>query len=128
MHSPWAAIHRAMWIEKPHHRHHRLLPRATSSNALFMDGLLVCAARFLASAALRRYSSDRDHMQGEHWRDASVPQIHRTLREVLRWSVGHLRLPTNPAQMTSPGPPAITALRRVGALTRSAPCLICALG
>src|SRR6516164_293580 len=51
-------------------------PRATSSNALFMDGLLVCAARFLASAALCRYSSDRDDMQGEHWKDASVPQIH----------------------------------------------------
>src|SRR5262249_55053002 len=42
-------------------------PRATSSNALFMDELLVCAARFLASAALCRYSSDRDDMQGEHW-------------------------------------------------------------
>src|SRR5262249_23201119 len=37
-------------------------PRATSSNALFMDGLFVSAARFLASAALCRYSSDRDDM------------------------------------------------------------------
>jgi len=79
-------------------------PRATSSNALFMDGLLVCAARFLASAALCRYSSDRDDMQGEHWKDASVPQIHRTFRQVRRWSVSHLCLPTNPVQMTSPGP------------------------
>src|SRR5262249_11981143 len=32
-----------------------------------MDRLLVCAARFLASAALCRYSSDRDDMQDEHW-------------------------------------------------------------
>src|SRR5262249_934723 len=47
--------------------------RATSSNALFMDRLLVCAARFLASAAFCRYSSDRDDIQGEHWK--SVPQI-----------------------------------------------------
>jgi DNA-binding transcriptional regulator YiaG len=77
-------------------------PRATSSNALFMDGLFVCAARFLASAALCLYSSDRDGMQGEHWKDASVPQIHRTFRQVRRWSGGHLCLPTNPVQMTSP--------------------------
>jgi len=77
-------------------------PRATSSNALFMDGLLVCAARFLASAALCRYSSDRDDMQGEHWKDASVPQIHRTTRQVRRWSDGH----DAPRQcvVTSPGP------------------------
>jgi len=40
-----------------------------------MDGLLVCAARFLASTALCRYSSDRDDMQDEHWKDDSVPQI-----------------------------------------------------
>src|SRR5262245_56312973 len=33
-----------------------------------MDGLLVCAARFLASAALYRYSSGGDDIQGEHWR------------------------------------------------------------
>src|SRR5262249_48309700 len=58
-----------------------------------MDGLLVCAARCLASAALCRYSSDRDDMLGEHWKDDSVPQIHRTLRQGRRWSVGHLRLP-----------------------------------
>ena len=69
-------------------------PRATSSNALFMDRSLVRAARFLASAALCRYSSDRDDMQGEHWKDASVPQIHRTLRQVRRWSVGHGRPPS----------------------------------
>jgi len=47
-----------------------------------MDRLLVCAARFLASAAFCRYSSDRDDMQGEHWKDASVPQIHRTRRQM----------------------------------------------
>jgi hypothetical protein len=34
-----------------------------------MGGLLVCAARFLASAALCQYSSDRDDMQDEHWKD-----------------------------------------------------------
>src|SRR5215469_5066614 len=48
--------------------------RATSWNARFMGRLLVCAARFLASTAFCRYSSDRDDMQGEHWKDASVPQ------------------------------------------------------
>ena len=64
-------------------------PRATSSNAPFMDGLIVCAARFLASAALCRYSSDRDDMQGKHWKDDSVPQIRRVLRQARRWSVGH---------------------------------------
>jgi len=42
-----------------------------------MDGLLVCAAQFLASAALCRYSSDRDDIQGEHWKDAWVPQNSR---------------------------------------------------
>src|SRR6516164_2026722 len=63
-------------------------PRATSSNALFMDGLLVCAARFLASPALCRYSSDRDDMQGEHWKDASVPQ--NSLKGTT-WSAVHNR-------------------------------------
>src|SRR5215470_5028041 len=58
-----------------------------------MGRLLVCAARFLASAAFCRYSSDRDDMQGEHWKDASVPQIHRTRRQVRRWAVGHDRPP-----------------------------------
>jgi hypothetical protein len=48
-------------------------PRATSSNAFFMDGSSVCAARFLASAALCRYSSDCDDMRGEHWKEAFVP-------------------------------------------------------
>src|SRR5262245_39204285 len=64
-------------------------PRATSSNAPFMDGLIVCAARFLASAAFCRYSSDRNDMQGEHWKDDSVPQIHQTLRQGRPWSVGY---------------------------------------
>ena len=56
-------------------------PRATSSNALFMDRLLVWAARFLASAALCRYVSARDDMQGEHWKDDSVPQISPNRRQ-----------------------------------------------
>src|SRR5215475_457200 len=42
-----------------------------------MDRSLVRAARFLASAALCRYSSDRDDMQGERWKDGSVPQNSR---------------------------------------------------
>src|SRR5262244_3348508 len=67
-----------------------------------MDRLLVCAARFLASAALCRYSSDRDDMQGEHWKDASVPQIHRTMRQVRRWSDGHGAL--RQRVVASPGP------------------------
>jgi hypothetical protein len=29
---------------------------------------------------------------------------HRTERKLLRWPVRHLRLPTNPVQMASPGP------------------------
>jgi len=37
-----------------------------------MGRLLACAARFLASAAFCRYSSDLDDMQGEHWKDASA--------------------------------------------------------
>jgi hypothetical protein len=37
---------------------------------------------------------------------------HRTERKLLRWSVGHLRLPTNPAQMTSPGPSRLTPAGR----------------
>src|SRR5262245_21915647 len=49
-------------------------PRATSSNAPFMDGPIVCVARFLASAAFCRYSSERDDMQGKHWKDDAVPQ------------------------------------------------------
>jgi len=37
--------------------------------------------------------------------------MHRTTRKPPRWSVGHLRLPTNPAQMTSPGPSFCLAAR-----------------
>jgi hypothetical protein len=44
----------------------------------------------------------------------------RTERKLLRWSVGHLRLPTNPAQMTSPGP---SCQWRVGALLDDTPIL-----
>jgi len=72
-----------------------------------MDRLLVCAARFLASAAFCRYSSDRDDMQGEHWKDASVPQIHRTRRQMRRWSVGHDR----PPRLGDPGKVAISCSR-----------------
>src|SRR5215831_20741024 len=75
--------------------------RATSSNALFMDRLLVCAARFLASAAFCRYSSDRDDIQGEHWKDASVPQITEPCDKC---GVGQLVMTCRPAVVASPGP------------------------
>src|SRR5262249_10276386 len=54
-----------------------LLLRRIKSRCLSLSVILplVCAARFLASAALCRYSADRDDMQGEHWKDASVPEI-----------------------------------------------------
>src|SRR5262245_51043436 len=61
-----------------------------------MDGLCVCAARFLASAALCRYSSDRDNIQGEHWKDGSVPQIHRPCDKCCVWSVGLFIGPPTP--------------------------------
>jgi len=55
-----------------------------------MNRLLVCAARFLASAALCRYSSDRDDdMQGEHWKEDLVPQMspnRATSAALVSWS------------------------------------------
>src|SRR5262249_35161576 len=53
--------------------------------------------------------SDRDDMHGEHWKDASVPKSHRTLRQVRRWSVGHdalgdpMRVVPSPRPVASPG-------------------------
>jgi len=71
-----------------------------------MARLLVCAARFLASAALCRYSSDRDDMQREHWKDASIPQIHRTMRQV---RIGRLVMTRpNPARRGKTRPIALT--------------------
>jgi hypothetical protein len=96
-----------------------------SSNALFMDGLLVCAARFLASAALCRYSSDRDDMQSEHWKDDSVPLDFTEPCD--KCGVDQLAMAGRPAGRGKPRPVG-EPTRRVGALTRSAPCLICALG
>src|SRR5215510_12073277 len=51
-------------------------------------------------------------------------RFHRTLRKVRRWSVGH----DVPPSRRGKSPARHSELRRVGALTRPAPCLICALG
>jgi hypothetical protein len=59
-------------------------------------------------------------------RRGNRPPFHRTERKLLGWSVGHQRRTRTPVEMASPGPS--LPRRRVGALTRSAPCLICALG
>jgi hypothetical protein len=88
-----------------------------------MDWLPVCAARFLASAALCRYSSDRDDMQGEHWKDASVPEIspnQAASAALVSWSWRAQQ----DCVVASLGPSRSHA-RRVGALK---PCLICAVG
>jgi hypothetical protein len=48
-------------------------PPATSSNALFMDGLFAFAALCLASAAFCRYMSARNDIQGKRQMDKAVP-------------------------------------------------------
>src|SRR5262249_18002756 len=81
-------------------------PRATSSNALFMDGELVCAARFLASAALCRYSSDRD----EHARRTLEGRFGSSdsPNHAQAHCVDQLAMTGRPSVMASPGPSHLT--------------------
>jgi hypothetical protein len=58
----------------------------------------------LASAAFCRNLSARNDIQGKHWNNDPVPQMHRTTRKPPRWSVGRDPAPHSWAAMASPDP------------------------